>query len=289
MSGATTPTRSLPSFSTTSSTSFVDPGHNGAAMTVLITLNLSKRIPDIPELAKYPVKHLSISWSFFRSNSLSGLKTLDLEYCESVRDPLDIATPFPFHLTHLGLYIYPTAPSSHLLKALFSSSRDTLKSLRLTLDCQQKWRDPHVLDEFLSLVTDLERIDLDFRVLSSASDPTTQVATYANLGPFTKLRHLGLLIPHPRFDEEIFSILFSICFQQLPPTATLTHLDVGIFKADRADFITSALALPALAELKRVDLVNLDRDGLEAKEAGVGLMEECEQRGVTLVFQQDLL
>ncbi|KAL8287179.1 hypothetical protein RQP46_003631 [Phenoliferia psychrophenolica] len=75
----------------------------------------------------------------------------------------------------------------------------------------------------------------------------------------------------------------------LPLPATLTHLTIDIVTPASAKNILEALALPALALLERIKLVKLSAGALEAAEDGVELIEECERRGIGLVFRQDLL
>ncbi|KAL8287156.1 hypothetical protein RQP46_003608 [Phenoliferia psychrophenolica] len=125
------------------------------------------------------------NWVFLRTPTLAGLKRLDLEFGNTVYEPRDVTSPFPFHLTHLGLTLYPRPVSSNLLRELFAASRNTLKSLRLTINCEQEWNEPALLHEGITLVSSIvETLVLEFRELWHKSDQSAlvAVAAYPNIG-----------------------------------------------------------------------------------------------------------
>ncbi|KAL8287183.1 hypothetical protein RQP46_003635 [Phenoliferia psychrophenolica] len=242
-----------------------------------ITLDQANPRPTVTD-TKYSVKHL---WIAFRGFDPDGLKHLNLESGQTVPDPIDYTTPFPFHLTHLGLSLYSDPPSRHLVHALFSSSRNTLTSLQITMDCDQDWQDPEILYDGIAIVSPtIETLELDFRDSSVKRPTMAQLALYTNLSSFTKLKNLGIFLMWRNDDlGEAFPATRSL--QQLPLPATLTHLTVDIVHPSSVKQITDALTLPSLALLERIDLVNLDAGDFEAAGEGAKLIEVCEERGIS--------
>ncbi|KAL8287157.1 hypothetical protein RQP46_003609 [Phenoliferia psychrophenolica] len=140
-----------------------------------------------------------------------GLKHLDIQQGGMVPDPIDVITPFPFQLDHLGIWITPWDPISHL-RPLFSSSCDTLQSIRLNIGCSARLKESRLLGEGLQLITShVERLDLDFREIYDEIDSNTpaHISDYLKLDSFSKLKHLGVtredqLDPN-LFPEDILS------------------------------------------------------------------------------------
>ncbi|KAL8287270.1 hypothetical protein RQP46_003722 [Phenoliferia psychrophenolica] len=250
------------------SAALVSRGWAEAAQRVLwrdarIILDQEEAFPAVPE-AKYPVKHLWIAirggvvfkgslclttkndrigpkWSFLRSPSLRGLQTLDLDYCYGVQDPVDIVTPFPFHLTHLGLTLFATTPSAHLVRALFATSRDTLTSLRLTFESETRWEFPLPFSEEIHHIgPQLKRLEINVNERMPHKAPEC-----FHLGRLSGLTHFTFIVPEATLRIRKYLDL-------LPSPATLTHLALNVFEDEQAQEITDILPHPALTELNGI-------------------------------------
>ncbi|KAL8287310.1 hypothetical protein RQP46_003762 [Phenoliferia psychrophenolica] len=256
-----------------------------------IILDQTKPPLALPEF-KYPLNHLWIAvrawledappvkslcmttervdagpnWGFLQSPSLSGLTRLDLEYCEMVEEPINTLEPFSLHLTHLGLAIYSIIPSAHLVRALFSASRTTLISLRLSISIQweKEWTIETLLTEELAMVApNLETLVIDF---SCAHDNDQD---YLNLRAFERLRVLNLDLRYKEYSES-YNHLFPITpyLDQLSALhLPLKHLGVGITSPSHISDVADALSHSALDHLEILELTNLDESELASPPA----------------------
>ncbi|KAL8287306.1 hypothetical protein RQP46_003758 [Phenoliferia psychrophenolica] len=226
-------------------------------------------------------------WSFLQSASLSGLTRLDLEFYEEAEDPIETLTSFPFRLTQLGLAIYSAPPSSHLLRALFSASRTTLTSLRLSISSSHDntWDDKSLLsEEFILVGSILQKLVIEFS--SSRED-----AQYLDVGALVELKVLKLDLSYGE-ASQICGQLFSIRpyldqLSKLP--LQLKHLGASITDITHISDASDAISHSALDHLEVLELTNLDKSELGPVEGGAQLMDECERRSIRLVFRQDLL
>ncbi|KAL8287257.1 hypothetical protein RQP46_003709 [Phenoliferia psychrophenolica] len=251
------------------------------AMTSLLTTWLDEA-PHIMSLCM-PTQRATAGpqWSILQSAALSDLTQLDLEYCENVQEPLEILTPFQFHLTHLGLTLYPSPPSSHLVRALFSASRDTLTSLRLSISSdEENDREARTLlkEELNMVASRLEKLVVDYTCHNDGAE-------YLDLTALVGLKELGLLLS---FSDQ--SSLFGEYYPVAPYLDQITAPSTLLILATYASDVKQVLAHSALDQLVRLEVIYTGEKPLEWEgEESKRLMEECEQRGIALVFREGLL
>ncbi|KAL8287187.1 hypothetical protein RQP46_003639 [Phenoliferia psychrophenolica] len=230
-------------------------------------------------------------WTVLNSPNLSGLRHLNLDYGAYIHGPIGTIPNFAFHLKSLNLAIHPTPPPPELLLPLFSSSRDTLESLDLTIEyAKRQRRQLKTLIEGIKLITsNIKRLDLDIRETPyDHTSLSSQIGDILTLSPFSNLKYLGLWGDVANTESGgFFDIL-----KKLALPATLTHLTIdvetdtdgtGLMKP-----ITEAVRLPALAELQKLRLSRFISRELRATEEGVELIELCAERGIRLHYGQSL-
>ncbi|KAK4693827.1 hypothetical protein P7C70_g8855, partial [Phenoliferia sp. Uapishka_3] len=223
------------------------------------------------------------NWVDFSLPSLAGLTHLEI----SMPDRLFLANmegPISFQLRHLGLWLRSDPPAEGLVKALFTASRQTLRSLELCLYDNLEPGSPTYLSEDLPLVApQLDKLSIDLR--DSRSGPQVLV----DLQKFVALQTFELVLSPHRPVEEGSALFINPYLDQLPSPSTLKTLTVGVADAARLFDLPTIFSHPSLSQLRRLVLPLLNDRDFKNIDGWQNFIEECERREVRVLYREELL